>query len=108
MKSEEDKQDIISIEEAMDNVRKNIREDTILIGSLEQLIDYFNSRSSTELLEYFTIRDIKYQLERIEKNSGYGCIVYVNMEKSSQGEIFLESKYVRIMNYERRENKNEK
>jgi len=89
-------------------VKSKLHERTILIGSKEQLYEYFETHANSELLEVsfdgkkiFKQFDCKEQLDKIEDTSpnGYGKVFYLDKEQTTQENIVIDAKYVLIKKY---------
>jgi len=96
------------INTAKEYVKSKLHERTILVGSKEQMYEYFEMHANSDLLEVlvgdykmFEKFNFRTQIDTIADTSpnGYGKVMYINKEKSTPEDIVTDSKYILIKKY---------
>lgn len=96
------------IKTAEEYVKERLHERMILVGSKEQLYDYFEIHANSDLLEVlvgdqkiFERFNFRAQIDVIAETSpnGYGKVMYLDKEKTTDTDLVIDSKYILIKNY---------
>ncbi len=89
------------IKTAEEYVKERLHERTILVGSKEQMYEYFEMHANSDLLkvlEMYERFNFRAQIDIIADTSpnGYGQVIYLDKEKTNQENIEIASKYILI------------